>query len=82
MAQTISFLDICLFGAGVYFIKRLLDSRHATPIPPGPAGWPVVGNLFQISSEKNWEDFAALGKIYGSTSNRLTSRVILTDIMI
>lgn len=66
MLHALSFLDVCFFGVGVYFVKRLLDSRRTTPLPPGPTGWPVVGNLFQIPSEKNWEAFAALGKIYGT----------------
>ena len=65
MAQAIFFIDVCLLGAGIYFLKRLLDSRRSSPLPPGPIGWPVIGNLFQISTEKNWEDFAALGRQYG-----------------
>ena len=65
MAQAIFFIDVCLLGAGVYLIKLLLDSRGSSPLPPGPIGWPVIGNLFQISTEKTWEDFAALGRKYG-----------------
>ncbi|KAG9316894.1 hypothetical protein JVU11DRAFT_2970 [Chiua virens] len=66
MAQVISFLDVCLFGAGIYLVKRALDSRHSSLLPPGPSGWPVIGNFFELSSDKNWEDFAALGKKYGN----------------
>ena len=65
MAQAVSFVNVCLLGAGVYLIKRLLDSRRFSPLPPGPIGWPVIGNLFQMSTEKTWEDFAALGRKYG-----------------
>ncbi|KAG8214182.1 hypothetical protein J3R82DRAFT_10971 [Butyriboletus roseoflavus] len=75
MGQAISFLDVCLLGVGVYVIKWLLDSRRSTPLPPGPTGWPVLGNLFQISTEKTWQEFAALGRKYGmhliQSSNKL-----------
>lgn len=66
MAQAVSFLGVSILGAGLYLTKLVLDSRRLGPLPPGPIGWPVVGNLFQISSEKNWEDFTALGKKYGT----------------
>ncbi|KAF8550635.1 cytochrome P450 [Imleria badia] len=70
MAQAVSFVNVCLFGAGLYLIKRILfDSRRSSPLPPGPTGWPVIGNLGQISLEKSWEDFAALGKNYGHISS-------------
>ena len=67
MPQIMSLLDACLFGAGLYFAKRLVDSWRSTgaPLPPGPIGWPVVGYVFQIPPEKKWEYFADLGKRYG-----------------
>ncbi|KAI9571605.1 cytochrome P450 [Boletus coccyginus] len=69
MDPAILLVHICLFAAGLYFVKRLLDSRRSSPLPPGPTGWPVIGSLFQISFEKNWEDFAALGVKYGDISS-------------
>ncbi|KAG8214176.1 cytochrome P450 [Butyriboletus roseoflavus] len=63
MGQAISLVNVCLLGTGVYLIQRLLGSRRSSPLPPGPIGWPLIGNLFQISTEKTWEDFAALGDI-------------------
>ena len=63
----ISLFDVCLFGAGLYIVKRLLDARRqSAPLPPGPMGWPIVGSLFDIPLRKNWETFAALGKKYGT----------------
>ncbi|KAF8840877.1 cytochrome P450 [Paxillus ammoniavirescens] len=70
MAQLLlSALNVCLFGAGLYVFKRVLDSNRLRGLPPGPTGWPIVGNLFEISSDKTWLDFAVLGKKYGDTSS-------------
>ncbi|KAF8124761.1 cytochrome P450 [Boletus edulis] len=65
----VSFVDVCLFGIGLYIFKRLIDSWRHSPLPPGPAGWPVIGNLFQVPFEKTWEALAALGKTYGHISS-------------
>lgn len=65
MAHAISYVGVSILGAGIYLATRLYRLRCSSPLPPGPSGWPVIGNLFQISSEKNWEDFAALGRKYG-----------------
>ncbi|KIJ18479.1 hypothetical protein PAXINDRAFT_70725 [Paxillus involutus ATCC 200175] len=65
MAQVVSALNVCLFGGGLYIVKRLLDANRLPTLPPGPTGWPIIGNLFAISSDKTWLDFAQLGKKYG-----------------
>jgi len=45
-------------------------SRHR--LPPGPRGYPIVGNLFDLSSTQVWKQFGAWGKQYGGfTSVRL-----------
>lgn len=78
MIKEISFVDLCLLIAGLYITKQLVTSRRSGLLPPGPTGWPVIGYLFQISSEKNWEDFAALGRKYGThypSSYELFSRL-------
>ncbi|KAG6375632.1 cytochrome P450 [Boletus reticuloceps] len=65
MVHAISFADVCLLGAGFYLAAWWFRSRRFNLLPPRPPGYPVIDNLFQISSEKNWEDFAALGRKYG-----------------
>ncbi|TFY82318.1 hypothetical protein EWM64_g1690 [Hericium alpestre] len=47
-----------LFVAGVMLVKRLLTSRRRLPLPPGPKGWPIIGNIFDMPQE------AAGGLIY------------------
>jgi len=35
------------------------------PLPPGPKGWPIVGNLFNLPSGKTWLVYDQLLKKYG-----------------
>jgi uncharacterized protein (TIGR03382 family) len=42
--------------------------RSAFPLPPGPRGYPLVGNLFDMPplQTQNWLTFAKWGEIYGT----------------
>ena len=44
------------------------------PLPPGPPGLPLVGNLFNIPGERAWLDFQDLSAQYGEANN--SSRAI------
>ena len=37
------------------------------PYPPGPKGYPIIGNLFDFPTSKGplWEGFARMAKEYG-----------------
>ncbi|KAL1750225.1 cytochrome P450 [Schizophyllum commune] len=37
-----------------YAIRR---RRHRAPLPPGPKGWPIIGNLLDIPSTYEWEKY-------------------------
>ncbi|KAG6901516.1 hypothetical protein C0995_010939 [Termitomyces sp. Mi166 len=48
-------------------VQRFL--RKLKPgLPPGPKGWPIVGNLFNMPTEMTWHTFAEWGKQYGPIS--------------
>ncbi|KAG6831088.1 hypothetical protein H0H87_006204 [Tephrocybe sp. NHM501043] len=44
-----------------HYARRRLRSR-----PPGPSGYPIVGNVFDLEDSKEGESIAALSKKYGS----------------
>ncbi|KAF5335162.1 hypothetical protein D9611_010866 [Ephemerocybe angulata] len=54
-------------------------NRSGLPYPPGPKGYPVINNLFDIPMNKEWEVYRELSKKYGDI---MFFKVFNTPIMI
>ncbi|KAE9382536.1 hypothetical protein BT96DRAFT_1010472 [Gymnopus androsaceus JB14] len=39
------------------------------PLPPGPPKFPIIGNFFDMPTEKEWLTFAQWGEKYGKLSS-------------
>nr|AHL83556.1 flavonoid-3'-hydroxylase [Iris x hollandica] len=55
-------LIICSIGCYVLFGGK--SSHAAARLPPGPRGWPVLGNLPQLGTKPH-QTLAAMSKLYG-----------------
>ncbi|KIL00286.1 hypothetical protein PAXRUDRAFT_821829 [Paxillus rubicundulus Ve08.2h10] len=64
-----TWLDLCLAGVGLYIVKRVLTKKNPAPFPPGPKGFPLVGNLADMPSVKPWLAFTEWGQKYGDISH-------------
>ncbi|KAF8066524.1 cytochrome P450 [Lyophyllum atratum] len=53
----------------LYLVLRFRSSRRRLPLPPGPQGWPIIGNLSDMPRETTWLTFAEWGKTYGAISS-------------
>jgi hypothetical protein len=54
----ISAIDIplALLAAGLAVTYLWLRRRHhGLPLPPGPKGWPLIGNVFDMPMIRGWE---------------------------
>ncbi|KIJ70462.1 hypothetical protein HYDPIDRAFT_79110 [Hydnomerulius pinastri MD-312] len=69
MLTSMTWLDLCLAGVGLYFVNRVLTKKNPAPFPPGPKGLPLVGNIADMPSVKPWLTFADWGKKYGDISH-------------
>ena len=39
--------------------------RRGLPYPPGPSGWPIIGNLLDLPSRSTWLAYTEFSKKYG-----------------
>ncbi|KAG1869506.1 cytochrome P450 [Suillus subluteus] len=68
LIPNVTWLDLCLAGIGAYLVKQVLN-KNPTSYPPGPRGWPLVGNIQDIPQIKPWLTFTEWGKKYGAISH-------------
>ncbi|KAI9571622.1 cytochrome P450 [Boletus coccyginus] len=64
MGATANVLYVCLGSLALYLVSRLVSKRN-TPLPPGPPGWPLIGNLLDFPTYAPYRTFAALSGKYG-----------------
>ncbi|KAI6142757.1 cytochrome P450 [Pisolithus tinctorius] len=65
MTMSTSWLGLCLAGAGIFLIKRIISKKNPAPFPPGPKPLPLIGNLLDIPSEKQWLTFSDWADKFG-----------------
>ncbi|KAI0356538.1 cytochrome P450 [Trametes cingulata] len=63
MSGTTSILLILLVA--IILVHLLLRKRQHGPLPPGPRGWPLIGNLFDMPRTHQWVTFANWGQRWG-----------------
>ncbi|KAK0215676.1 cytochrome P450 [Armillaria fumosa] len=62
MALTAALLYGCAFFLAVLAFFR---GRKSHILPPGPKGWPVIGNIFDMPKHSDWMTYAEWGRKYG-----------------
>ncbi|KAG1820513.1 cytochrome P450 [Suillus subaureus] len=62
-------LDLCLACVGVYLLKQVFNKLKNPAYPPGPPGWPLIGNVLDMPHIKPWLTFTEWGKKYGHISH-------------
>ncbi len=70
MFSSIRTLDISIAFVGFILTWHLFrrTRRSIAPLPPGPRGLPLIGNLLDMPSEKEWLTYAKWGEKYGTVS--------------
>lgn len=58
-------LTEALTAVCILLVGRLLTRRRQPSMPPGPKGWPLIGNLLDLPTTHEWEVFAKWGEKWG-----------------
>lgn len=66
----IQVLGLFCASCAVYFAFRIgtrISARCRLSLPPGPKGYPVIGNLLDMPARttQNWKKYAEWGEQYG-----------------
>lgn len=56
---------ISAIGLALYLLKLWLARRSALPLPPGPKGYPLIGNAYDIPHHYPWLTYAEWAHNYG-----------------
>ncbi|THH20292.1 hypothetical protein EW146_g1063 [Bondarzewia mesenterica] len=62
----VKLLDVILLALGSWFVRRIIVQRRKAPLPPGPKGWPFIGNFMSLPRNRRWETFAEWEMKWGS----------------
>ena len=61
---------IAAFGLLSHFFRR----KQPAPYPPGPKGYPIIGNLLDMPTELPWRTYMQWGQKFGETAITLAER--------
>jgi hypothetical protein len=69
-----------ILGVVTLFIGiRRRQNRSRLPLPPGPKKLPLVGNLFDIPSERQWETYLQWSKEFSALVSHFSSPKLSTS---
>ncbi|KAI6035508.1 cytochrome P450 [Pisolithus orientalis] len=69
MITSVTWLDLCLAGVGVYLIRQIVSKKKPAPFPPGPKPLPLLGNILDMPSVKPWLTFSDWASKFGDISH-------------
>ncbi|KAI0299745.1 cytochrome P450 [Multifurca ochricompacta] len=74
MFDSLTFFDLLLLVSAtgtlsLLVLKYIRTARLRASLPPGPRGVPLIGNIFDMPSSREWERFTEWGRKYDHAEN-------------
>src|SRR5712691_11311018 len=70
MSVSLTVFDLFLLGI-VFVALRQWSKRAPLPLPPGPKGWPLIGNMLNMPNENFAQTYTEWGRTYGAQTSPL-----------
>ncbi|KAL6298732.1 hypothetical protein BKA93DRAFT_882694 [Sparassis latifolia] len=81
MTSLLTILDAVALALAVYLLNGIFVQLQKGPLPPGPKGWPVIGNIFDMPHSHEWTTFTDWGKKWVFREHhRLFSQLLATAV--
>jgi cytochrome P450 len=61
---TLSVLVLLTYKTAHFFLDRKRNPSRL-PLPPGPKGYPIIGNVLNMPAKHQWRTYAEWAKVYG-----------------
>ncbi|KAG6865993.1 hypothetical protein C0991_009665 [Blastosporella zonata] len=65
----INSIDVLCALVGVFILGKLARRGQRAPLPPGPKGYPLIGNVLDMPATQEWLTFAKWGEQYGKIAS-------------
>ncbi|KDQ62055.1 hypothetical protein JAAARDRAFT_203276 [Jaapia argillacea MUCL 33604] len=65
MLPSLNFVDIVVLTSCIASLAYAAQKRSPAPLPPGPKGWPIIGNVLDMPTTKPWLVFTKWGERWG-----------------
>ncbi|KDQ62054.1 hypothetical protein JAAARDRAFT_448042 [Jaapia argillacea MUCL 33604] len=66
MPPSLNFTDVAVLTLGVASLAYVFQKRSPAPLPPGPRGWPIIGNILDMPTVQPWLGFKKWGEKWGN----------------
>ena len=65
MPYSPTLLDAVAVLVAAILLNRLFAKKPAGPLPPGPKGLPIIGNMLEMPTSHEWRTFGQWGERWG-----------------
>lgn len=64
-AKSAALSILLIYGLAALKFGSLIPRRKGRPLPPGPPGLPVIGNIFDVPADEFWRKYKEWSDQYG-----------------
>lgn len=57
--------ELIIITLGFVFIARRVWIHRRSALPPGPKGWPIIGNILDVPKQNGHLAYVEMGRKYG-----------------